>query len=29
VLGADADAILCELGYSAHDIRALHDRRIA
>jgi len=27
-LGADADAILHELGYSAHDIRALRDRRI-
>ena len=29
VLGADTDAILSELGYSAHDIRALHDRHIA
>jgi crotonobetainyl-CoA:carnitine CoA-transferase CaiB-like acyl-CoA transferase len=29
VLGADADAILRELGYSAHDIGELHARRIA
>jgi len=28
-LGADADAILRELGYSAHDIRTLRDRHIA
>jgi crotonobetainyl-CoA:carnitine CoA-transferase CaiB-like acyl-CoA transferase len=29
VLGADTDAILAELGYSAPEIRALHDRGIA
>jgi crotonobetainyl-CoA:carnitine CoA-transferase CaiB-like acyl-CoA transferase len=29
VLGADADALLRELGYSAHDIQVLHERRIA
>jgi len=28
VLGADTDALLRELGYSAQDIGALHDRRI-
>jgi crotonobetainyl-CoA:carnitine CoA-transferase CaiB-like acyl-CoA transferase len=29
LLGADTDAILAELGYSAREIGALHDRRIA
>jgi formyl-CoA transferase len=29
VLGADTDAVLHELGYSAPEIAALHERRIA